>query len=102
VPWPFKGRRQTLGDDHPDTLINAHNRAIELGERGQHQQARELDEDTLERRRRVLGDDHPGTLANARALAAALQALGETERSAALLAEFGLAPDVATESAERR
>jgi hypothetical protein len=61
---------------------------------GDHRRARELDEDTLTRRRRILGDRHPGTLANARALAEHLRALGDPQGSAALLAQFGLAPEV--------
>jgi hypothetical protein len=81
-----------LGDDHSRSLDEAHDRADELAERGEYQQARELFEDTLEGRRRSLGHDHPDTLANVRHLAADLRALGEPERSAALLAEFGLAP----------
>jgi hypothetical protein len=78
--------------DHPRSLDRAHDRAAELAERGEYRQARELGEDTLARRRRTLGDDHPDTLTNVRHLAADLRALGEPERSAALLTEFGLAP----------
>ena len=44
------------------------------------------------RRRRTLGGDHPDTLTSANNLAVDLAALGDTEQSAALLAEFGLAP----------
>ena len=58
-----------LGDDHPDTLASARNLAADLRALGEHQAARELDEDTLARRRRVLGDDHPDTLASANNLA---------------------------------
>ena len=38
-----------LGEDHPDTLISANNLAINLRNLGEHQAARELDEDTLAR-----------------------------------------------------
>ena len=48
-----------LGEDHPDTLTSARNLAADLTNLGEHQAARELDEDTLARRRRVLGED-PG------------------------------------------
>ena len=52
-------RRRVLGGDHPDTLASASNLAIDLGAPGEHQAARELDEDTLDRGRRVLGEDQP-------------------------------------------
>ena len=57
-----------LGDDHPDTLRSANNLAVDLRELGEHERARQLDEDTLARRRRVLGDDHPDTTILAEAL----------------------------------
>ena len=60
TPWP---RRTTS----PSTWRNL----------GEHQAARDLDEDTLARRRRVLGEDHPDTLASASNLAADLANLGE-------------------------
>ena len=66
-----------LGDDHPDTLGSANNLADDLFALGEHQAARELDEDTLARRRRILGDDHPDTLGSANNLAINLCALGE-------------------------
>src|SRR5579871_5025258 len=79
-------RRRDLGEDHPDTLAaasdlavslraagglpgtltsSASNPAVIVRHRGEHQAARELDEDTLARRRRVLGEDHPDTGASA-------------------------------------
>ena len=66
-----------LGDDHPDTLASADNLAADLRNLGEHQAARELDEDTLARPRRVLGDDHPSTLTSADNLAGDLRNLGE-------------------------
>jgi hypothetical protein len=66
-----------LGADHRDTLASANNLAIDLTNLGEHQAARDLDEDTLARRR-ILGDDHPDTLASANNLANDLRALGET------------------------
>jgi hypothetical protein len=58
-------------------LRSARNLAADLRAWGEHEQARELDEDTLTRRRRVLGDDHPDTLRTAHNLAADLRALGQ-------------------------
>jgi hypothetical protein len=69
------------GDDHPDTLTAADNLAFDLGNLGEYQAARELDEDTVARCRRVLGDDHPDTLTAAGNLAADLRTLGETGTS---------------------
>ena len=54
-----------LGNDHPSTLTSASNLASDLRMLGEHQAARELDEDTLARYRRILGDDHPDTLTSA-------------------------------------
>jgi hypothetical protein len=47
-------QRRVLGYDHPDTLRVAHNLAAGLSAMGEHQQARQLDEDTLTRYLRVL------------------------------------------------
>lgn len=62
-------------EDHPSTLTSAGNLAEDLYALGEHQAARELDEDTLARRRRVLGEDHPSTQRSARNLAADTHAL---------------------------
>src|SRR4051794_36818355 len=73
--------RRVLGDDHPDTLTSASNLAANLRGLGEHQQARELNEDTLTRLRCVLGDYPPDPLRSASNLAAALEALGEQEQA---------------------
>ena len=46
---------------------------------GRYAEARDLDQDTLDRRRRVLGDDHPSTLNSATNLAIDLRQLGEVQ-----------------------
>ena len=66
------------------TLTSASRLALDLGELGEHQQARELQNDALTRLRRVLGDDHPDTLTAASGLAAHLRALGEYQQARAL------------------
>ena len=71
----------TLGDDHPHTLSAAHHLACVLRAVGEHERAREVDQDTLAHFRRVLGHDHPRTLISASNLAADLRALGESERT---------------------
>ncbi|UOX91469.1 FxSxx-COOH system tetratricopeptide repeat protein [Amycolatopsis sp. FBCC-B4732] len=73
--------RDRLGEDHPHTLTAANNLAVDLGSLGEHQQARELNEDTLTRRRRVLGEDDPGTLNSANNLAVDLSTLGEHQQA---------------------
>src|SRR5690242_4975201 len=72
-------RRAWLGDDHPNTLTSANNLALDLRALSRHQQARDLDEDTLTRRRRVLGDDH--TLTSASSLAADMHGLGQHQQA---------------------
>ena len=58
-----------LGDDHPNTLSRRPTLLSDLRALGEHQAARDLDEDTLARSRRILGDDHPDTLTSAHGLA---------------------------------
>lgn len=70
---------QTLGDDHPSTLVAADNMGHHLHKLSRYEDARRLNQDTLTRRRRVLGDDHPDTLLSAQRLAANLRALGRDE-----------------------
>lgn len=65
-----------LGEDHPATLTSVNSLAIDLTNLGEHQAARDLDQDTLDRRR-VLGEDGPDTLTSAEKLAYDLRALGE-------------------------
>ena len=71
----------------PTPSRSANNLAVDLRALGEHQQARDLDEDTLTRRRRVLGDDHPDTLTSANNLAADLRAVGEHQQVQALIDE---------------
>ena len=69
--------RQGPDDDH--ALWMANNLAETWRTFARYQQARELDEDTLNRRRRVLGPDHSNTLTSANKLALDLHVLGEVE-----------------------
>jgi hypothetical protein len=70
-----------LGENHPDTLTSATNLAADLRALGEHEQARQLSEDTLIRYHRVLGENHPDTLTSATNLAADLRTLGEHEQA---------------------
>ena len=55
-----------------------------LAELGQHEQARALGQDALERCQRVLGPNHLATLGSATGLALALAGLGQHEQARAL------------------
>jgi len=68
-----------LGPDDHHTLQVTSDLAWAWSALAHYQQARELDEDTLDRRRRVLGPDHPDTLTSANNLAGNLHALGQVE-----------------------
>jgi len=81
-------RRETLGDDHPDTLTTASNLALNLWRLGDYKGARTLDEDTLTRRRRVLGEDHPDALTSASQLASDLFYLGNYSQGRELQEEM--------------
>jgi tetratricopeptide (TPR) repeat protein len=72
----YNVRRDTFGDDHPETLTSASNLAYILWCMGEFRRARTLDDDTLARRRRILGEDHPDTLTSASQLAQDLYFLG--------------------------
>ena len=68
-----------LGDDHENTLSAAQYLAWALWDMGRYADARDRDQDTLDRRRRVLGADHRQTLISANGLAVDLRALGEVK-----------------------
>lgn len=65
--------RQRLGDDDEHTLAMATQLSRALSHAGRYSDARDLDQDTLDRRRGVLGDNHPDALASARNLAEYIQ-----------------------------
>jgi len=60
----FELARSLLGDDHPTTLVSAHNYISSLLSLGRYAEADGLSIDTLQRYRRLLGDDSVGTLAS--------------------------------------
>ena len=68
-----------LGPNDGHTLWVANSLAEAWRGFARYEQARDLDEDTLQRRRRVLGPDHPHTLASAGNLALDLDGLGQVE-----------------------
>ncbi len=69
--------RERLGDDDQSTLATAAYLAWALRATGLYAEARDLDQETLDRARRVLGEDHPDTLFTADNLARDLRLLGD-------------------------
>ena len=65
------------GEDHENVLEVAHYLGWALRATGRYAEARDLDQDTLDRQRRILGEDHPSTLATANNLAVNLRYLGQ-------------------------
>ncbi|MFI9833796.1 FxSxx-COOH system tetratricopeptide repeat protein [Streptomyces sp. NPDC051913] len=73
-----------LGPDHQETLRTANHLARAYDDTQNHERARDLETDTLERRRLILGDDHPDTLGTASNLAVYLAAVGRVEEAVVL------------------
>ncbi|MCW8382420.1 FxSxx-COOH system tetratricopeptide repeat protein [Streptomyces justiciae] len=73
-----------LGPDHEGTLWVANALARAYGDTQDHEQARALGADILERRRRLLGEDHPDTLTTASNLAIRLADVGRVEEAVEL------------------
>jgi tetratricopeptide (TPR) repeat protein len=84
----YEVRRDTFGDDHPDTLTSASNLALNLWYLGEFQRAGTLDEETLTRRRRILGEDDPATLTSASQLANDMFGFGDYTRARELQEEM--------------
>jgi hypothetical protein len=81
VPWPLNSRRRALLDDPANAIADALERAVELAERGEQHEARELNEATLARCRRLFGRYDPRTLALSDNLAINLAELGEHQQA---------------------
>ncbi|OPG01670.1 hypothetical protein B1R27_36030, partial [Streptomyces sp. GKU 895] len=75
---------QQLGPDHDDTLDAAQYLARAYDDTQDHERARALDEDSLNRHQRLHGDAHPNTLDSAHNLAIRLWALGRHEEALAM------------------
>jgi len=56
--------RQSLGEEHPDTLTALHQLALCLIEQGRNQEAEKISQGVVEARKRLLGPEHPDTLAS--------------------------------------
>ncbi|WP_158566944.1 FxSxx-COOH system tetratricopeptide repeat protein [Actinomadura craniellae] len=79
--------RETIGPDHPDTLLATRCLARAHREMGRYGEALGLYEATLPRYRGALGDDHPDTLRFAHGMAIALALLGRHEEARSLQAD---------------
>lgn len=80
-------RRDTLGEDHPDTLESIENLAMFLTEQGRLFEAEPLKRQVLEVRRRINGPDHPDTLATMYGLADLLDDGGKSAEAEAVSLE---------------
>jgi eukaryotic-like serine/threonine-protein kinase len=74
-------RTRTLGPDHFDTLMNRHNLALILHDRGKLGEAERENRVVLQARTRLLGPDHPRTLLTRSNLAEVLIELGELDEA---------------------
>jgi len=70
-------RRQTLGEDHPDTLQSMNNMSVLYLQQGEAPRAEPLFEHILEVRRRILGEENPDTLISMNNLAAVYRTEGK-------------------------
>ncbi|KAH0547852.1 hypothetical protein FGG08_000110 [Glutinoglossum americanum] len=55
-------RENTLGPEHPDTLMSMNNLAVVLSHQGKYETAEEMHRQVLELKEKVLGFEHPDTL----------------------------------------
>jgi len=53
---------ETLGEKHPDSLMNMNDLRVTYTKQGRWQEAEKLGMQVLETRKRVLGEDHPDSL----------------------------------------
>ena len=81
------GRRDQLGDWHPDTLVSIHNLGRLLRAKGDLNGAEALLREAVLARRDVFGGRHPDTLASIEFLGTVLKAKGDLDGGEALLCE---------------
>ncbi len=77
-------RRETLGEDHPDTLAAMHNLAMAYQDAGEYDQAIPILEVTLAKRTDKLGGDHADTIESMNDLAVAYWEAGQVDRAISL------------------
>ncbi|KAI2618440.1 hypothetical protein GGR54DRAFT_605477 [Hypoxylon sp. NC1633] len=77
----LKERMNTLGKEHPDTLISMNNLGIVLHNQGKYEEAVQIYRETLELMEQVLGKEDPITLANMNNLGSVLRSQGKYEEA---------------------
>jgi DNA-binding SARP family transcriptional activator len=77
----LRDRQQVLSEDHPDTLVAAHNLATAYESADRFDEAIELHQQTLIKRQRVLGASHEQTLSSANNLASAYESAGRFDEA---------------------
>jgi CHAT domain-containing protein/tetratricopeptide (TPR) repeat protein len=73
-----------LGEEHPDTLTSASNRAAILERLGRYEEAEKVYSRVLEVRHRLLGTEHPDTLATTHELAGLYASKGQFQKAETL------------------
>ena len=73
----LEGRRETLGNQHQDTLTAINNLGVLLHDKGDRKAAEPLLREAVERRSETLGRGHPSTLASINDLCALLQKMSD-------------------------
>jgi tetratricopeptide (TPR) repeat protein len=69
----------SLGEEHPDTLLSISNLALTYSQQGKMDKAAELQEKVLEAGRRILGEEHPDTLSSMNNLASTYSQQGKMD-----------------------
>jgi hypothetical protein len=77
-------QRESLGEEHPYTLMTARSFGADLRTFGHYTEAHDLDERTVGQFRQVFGDDDPQTLMAANNLAVTLRLVGDFRRATEL------------------
>lgn len=75
----FKGRKRTLGNEHPDTIKAMSNLAYTLGNQGQLVKAVGMQREVLKKSQQSLGDEHPDTISAMNNLAGTLRYQGQLD-----------------------
>ena len=75
------GRKEILGENHPDTLTALHNLATSYSYLGDYKKALETENIVYNARKEILGDNHPDTLTSLANLAVFYSSLGDYKKA---------------------
>ncbi len=84
----FETRRDTLGDDHLDTLYSMRRTGVVLRVLGKYEEAEQICRDALEKSRRLIGNKHPETLSAINQMGILADEMGKYDRAALLFREL--------------